>query len=84
MAGIVGQEISEMRGRKTGQITVDTDHVSLWLGIAIPVFINGKGAAELIKSGEIAKTVPVTDKGVFYSPLRYRGWDIYQTKMPNT
>ena len=46
--------------------------------------VNGKGAAELVKFGELAKTVPTTDKGVFDSPLRFRGWAIYQTKTPNT
>ena len=76
MAGIFGQEISEMRGQKTGQVTVSKDHVGLWLGTPILVFINGKGAAELIKSEEIAKILPITDKGVFDSPLRYLGWVI--------
>ncbi|KAK5147665.1 hypothetical protein LTR04_000788, partial [Oleoguttula sp. CCFEE 6159] len=84
MAGIVGQEISEMKGQKTGQITVNTDQVGLWLETPMLVFVNGKGAAELIKSGEIASILPITDKGIFDSPLRYRGWAMYQTKTPNT
>ena len=59
MMGIFGREISETREQKTGQVTVSKDHVGLWLGTPILVFINGKGAAELIKSGEIAKIHPI-------------------------
>ena len=32
MAGIVGQEISEMRRHKAGQLMINTNHVGLWLG----------------------------------------------------
>ena len=84
MAGIVGQEISALRGQKTGSITVNTDHVGLWLATPILASLDGKGAAEMIESGEISRIVPITDKGVKDSPLRLRGTAIYKTKTPNT
>lgn len=84
MAGIIGQEISEMRGHKTGQITIDTNQVGLWLGTPIVAFLDGKDAPAISKSGEIAKIVPMSDKGCFDTPLRFRGWAIYKTKTPNT
>ena len=84
MAGIVGQEISALRGQETGSITVNTDHVGLWLATIILASLDGKGAAEMIQSGEISQIVPITDKGVKDSPVRFRGTSIYKTKTPNT
>ena len=84
MAGIVGHEIADLRGQKTGSITINTDHVGLWLATPILVTLNGRDAVDMIKSGEMGKIVPVTDKGIFDSPVRYRGWAIYKTKSPNT
>lgn len=72
MAGIVGQEISALRGQETGSITVNTDHIGLWLGTPILASLDGKGAAEMIKSGEISRIVAITDKGIMDSPVRLR------------
>ena len=83
MAGIVGQEISALRGQETGSITVNTDHVGLWLATPLLASLDGKGAAEMIKSGEISQIVPITDKGIMDSPVRFRGYAIYKTKTPN-
>lgn len=82
MAGIVGHEICDMRAQKTGQITINTDHVGLWLGTPILVTVDGKSAGGM--NGDIEKIVPLSDKGCFDTPLRYRGWAIYETKTPNT
>ena len=84
MAGIVGQEISALRGQETGSITVNTNQVGLWLATPILATLDGKGAAEMIKSGEISHIVPITDKGIMDNPVRYRGSGIYKTKTPNT
>ena len=84
MAGIVGQEISALRGQETGSITVNTDHVGLWLATPILASLNGKGAAEMIQSGEIGRIVPITDKGIVDSPVRFRAYAIYKTKTPDT
>ena len=84
MAGIVGQEISALRGQETGSITVNTDHVGLWLATAILASLNGKGAAEMIQSGEIGRIVPITDKGIMDNPVRFRAYANYKTKTPDT
>ena len=84
MAGIVGQEISGIRGQETGQLTINTDHVGLWLATPIMVTIDGKTGEELIQSGEVNRNHPVTDKGRFDTPLKWRGWAIYKTKTPDT
>lgn len=72
IAGIVGQEISALRGQETGSIMVNTDHIGLWLGTPILASLDGKGAAEMIKSGEISRIVPITDKDIMDSPVRLR------------
>ena len=84
MAGIVGQEIASIRGQETGQLTINTDHVGLWLATPIMVTIDGKTGEEVIQSGEINKILPVTDKGTADTPLRWRGWAIYKTTTPDT
>ncbi|CAD6574361.1 MAG: hypothetical protein ASARMPRED_006678 [Alectoria sarmentosa] len=84
MAGIVGQEISEIRGHKPGQLKINTDHSGLWLGTPILVTLNDRDANDLIQSGEVDIIVPVTDKGCFDTPLRFRGWAIHKTKTPDT
>ena len=84
MAGIVGQEISALKGQETGSITINTDHVGLWLATPIVASLDGKGAAEMIKSGDISRIVPITDKGIMDSPVRLRGCAIYKTRTPKT
>ncbi|MCJ1310976.1 hypothetical protein MMC25_004645 [Agyrium rufum] len=84
MAGIVGQEISALRGNETGRITVNTDHAGLWLGTPFLATINGRPAVELLGLGELEGILPITDKGCSDTPLRYRSWAIYKTKTPDT
>lgn len=83
MAGIVGQKISEMRGQRSGQLTINTIQIGLRLWTPVVVTIDGTHAKGMIKSGGINNIVPLTDDGCFDTPLRFREWALYKTKAPN-
>ena len=74
MAGIVGQENSEMRRHKAGQPMINTNHVGLWLGTLIIVTLNGKGAvlAKLYPSPIKASSILLLDfvAGLSIKPRR--------------
>lgn len=84
MAGIVGNEISTMRGQTTGKISIDTDAAGMYPATPSLVTIDGKNLEQLMKSGEANKIVRDLDHGALdKNPMYYRSWSIYPTKDPN-
>ena len=84
MAGIVGQEILELKGQSSaGPITINTDQAGLYLG-TIPLFsVDGKDSLELNASGEIDKVMPSSNLGAALgNSLLYRTQAIYPTATP--
>ncbi|MCJ1394274.1 hypothetical protein MMC18_007152 [Xylographa bjoerkii] len=84
MAGIVGQEILELKGQSSaGPITINTDQAGLYLG-TIPLFsVDGKDSLELNASGEIKKIMPSSNLGdALGNTIMYRIQAIYPTKTP--
>ena len=83
MAGIVGSEISTMKGNATGKISIDTDQAGLYPATPSLVELNGKYLGEFIKSGEASKVWTDLDRGCLNrNPMHYRSWAIYPTKDP--
>ncbi|KAH0042000.1 hypothetical protein KCU78_g865, partial [Aureobasidium melanogenum] len=83
MIGILGKEISEMRGVKPGKISIDVDHCGLWPATPALVFVDGQNMAEVQKSGVLFKAGVDLDRGVINkTPVYVRSWAIYPTKDP--
>ena len=83
MAGVVGSEISTMRGNATGNITIDTDQAALYPATPSLVTLDGKNVGELIASGEASRVITDLDHGALdLNPMYYRSWSIYPTKDP--
>jgi hypothetical protein len=81
MAGIVGSEISSMRGQPTGKISIDTDQAGLYPATPSLVTLDGKNVGELIASGEASKVMTDLDHGALdLNPMYYRSWSIYPTR----
>ncbi|KAJ5392665.1 coA-transferase family III domain-containing protein [Penicillium cosmopolitanum] len=82
MAGIVGQEILELRGQKRSALTINTDQAGLYLASPVTFSVDGRDAVQLIESGQLDKLAPDTMNGAVEGPLKYRAMAIYPTKNP--
>jgi hypothetical protein len=83
MAGIVGSEISIIRGNTAGKISIDTDQAALYPATPSLTTLDGKNVGELIASGEASKVMTDLDHDALdLNPMYYRSWSIYPTKDP--
>jgi hypothetical protein len=80
MAGIVGEEILQLRGQTGGQLTINTDHAGLFLNTVALFEVDGNDILTLMKSGELKQIMPDFDSSAFGTPLRLRSQAIYPTK----
>ncbi|KAG5743164.1 hypothetical protein H9Q72_011557 [Fusarium xylarioides] len=84
MAGIVADEILTLRGveDKERKVNVNTTHAGLWFGNVATVYVDGKDAVALAKSGELKKLLPDWERGWVDTPLKYRTTGLYPTSDP--
>ncbi|KUI64214.1 Succinate--hydroxymethylglutarate CoA-transferase [Cytospora mali] len=84
MTGVLADEILALRGLKNDdrQITVNTTHVSFWLGCVVTAFLNGENVFSLIKQGKMKDLVPDWEQGWTDTPLKYRATALYPTSNP--
>lgn len=84
MTGVLADEILALRGRKNDnrQITVNTTHVSFWLGCVITAYLNGEDAIALVKQGKLKRLIPDWEQGWTDTPLKYRATALYPTNDP--
>ncbi|PHH79478.1 hypothetical protein CDD80_4705 [Ophiocordyceps camponoti-rufipedis] len=83
MIGIVGKEISKLKGIDTGKISIDTDKSGLYPATPGLVIIDGKTLEEIQGDGTITKVGKDLDHHVLdRNHLLYRSWSIYPTKDP--
>ncbi|KAK4540708.1 hypothetical protein LTR36_008923 [Oleoguttula mirabilis] len=81
MCGLVGREISEMRGVETGKITINTDQAGLYPASASLVSINGKTMNDMAQDPAILAAATNLEHGALMkNPMHLRAWSIYPTK----
>ncbi|KAK5989633.1 Acetyl-coenzyme A transferase nodX-like protein [Cladobotryum mycophilum] len=83
MIGIVGKEISAMKGIEVGNISIDVDKSGLYPATPAMVSIGGRTMVELKANGTIFRAGKDLDKGVLSkNDMHFRSWAIYPTKDP--
>jgi hypothetical protein len=85
MAGLVGNELLELRGGKAvteNTVTVDTDHAGIWLGSVFTTYINGSDISALARSGKLNSLFDRDFEHGFGKGIAGRTTAIYQTKDP--
>lgn len=83
MVGIVGREISDLKGNKTGKVSIDVDQAALYPCTPALFTIDGKTLAEF-KHEELQRICTDLDQGaVDNNPMYYRSCSIYPTKDPH-
>jgi hypothetical protein len=83
MCGLVGKEISAMKGISTGKVTINTDQAGMYPASAAIVSVNSKNIAEMAEDPAILASATDLDHGALTkNPMHYRSWSIYPTKDP--
>ena len=83
MCGLVGREISQLKGIDTGKIFINTDQAGLYPASSGIVSINGENVLEIAKDPAILAAATDLDHGALTkNPMYYRAWAIYPTKDP--
>ncbi|PHH76240.1 hypothetical protein CDD80_1689 [Ophiocordyceps camponoti-rufipedis] len=81
MIGLVGREISKLKGIDTGRVHIDVDKAGLFLATPAIVSIDGKTLREAKRDGTVYKVGCNVDQGLIEkNPLTLRSWAIYPTK----
>ncbi|OAQ69285.1 alpha methylacyl- racemase protein [Purpureocillium lilacinum] len=84
MIGIVGKEISALKGIDTGKIRIDVDKAGLYPATVALASIDGKDMAEIGKERIAFHSGTDLDQGVLTNTnMRFRSWSIYPTRDPN-
>ncbi|KAL5610598.1 hypothetical protein FOBRF1_006715 [Fusarium oxysporum] len=83
MIGLVGKDISDLRGVETGSISIDVDKAGLYPATPAIVSIDGRNVAQIQKDGTLLKAGRDLDRKVLTkNDMHYRSWAIYPTKDP--
>ncbi|RKL31586.1 hypothetical protein BFJ72_g10990 [Fusarium proliferatum] len=83
MIGLVGKEISELRGVETGSISIDADKAGLYPATPAILSIDGRTVAQIQKDGTLLKAGKDLDRKVLTkNDMHFRSWAIYPTKDP--
>lgn len=81
MIGLAAKEINELRGIKTGNVHVDTDHAALYPATVGLVEVDGQDWKTVQKNKVVQKAGLDVDKGIISkTPMRFRSWSIYPTR----
>ncbi|KAG5758325.1 hypothetical protein H9Q72_013533 [Fusarium xylarioides] len=81
--GLVGKEISELRGVETGSISIDVDKAGLYPATPAILSIDGRTVAQIQKDGTLLKAGRDLDRKVLTkNDMHFRSWAIYPTKDP--
>lgn len=83
MIGLVGKEISELRGIETGSISIDADKAGLYPATPAIISIDDRTLAQIQKDGTLLKAGKDLDRKVLTkNDMHFRSWAIYPTKDP--
>ena len=63
MAGIIGKEISELKGERTGKVYIDIDQAGMYPASASLFTINGKTPLDMVNDGTFFKLGTDLDHG---------------------
>ncbi|KAK5123465.1 hypothetical protein LTR85_002503 [Meristemomyces frigidus] len=81
MCGIVGKEISAMKGIDTGKITINTDQAGMYPASASLVSINSQKPNDMALDPAILAAATNLEHGALMkNPMHLRAWSIYPTK----
>lgn len=81
LIGLVGKQISALKGIDTGKIYIDTDMAGLYPATVALVQVDGKDMAKMSTDGTISGAGVDVDKGVLTKThMHYRSWAIYPTR----
>lgn len=86
MAGVLADEILEIRGEKDAnrKIKIDITHTALSLATVISAFLDGKDLLHLMENGEANKLTKDWEHGWTDTPPKYRATGLYPTSDPTT